>query len=212
MTMTKTLVAAALMALGTLTAQAQDCCQKKEAQDCCQMKKGNPTVENILTRTSIRKYQARAVEAGKIDTLLRAAMAAPTAMNKQPWHFVVVTDKEVLKAIGGERGAERFANVPLAIVVCGDLNKAPQGPGRDFWIQDTSAATENILLAAHAMGLGAVWTSSYPREQRYKEIQAAINAPEHIVPLCVVLIGYPDEQPAPKQKYLQENVTYNQFK
>lgn len=192
----KLMMTAVLLALGMTAAQAQDCCRKK-----------NPVVENILTRTSVRKFQPQAVEEGKIDTLLRAAMAAPTAVNKQPWHFVVVTDKALLAQLGGER----FGEAPLAIVVCGDMTKALQGGGREFWIQDTSAATENLLLAAHAMGLGAVWTSAWPREERYKGIQRLIQAPEHIVPLCVVYAGYPAEQPAPKQKFKPENVTRNHF-
>ena len=188
--------AAVLMALGMTTAQAQHCGHGKKA-----------AIENILTRTSIRKYQDRAIEAGKIDTLLRAAMAAPTAVNKQPWHFVVVTDKQKIAQLGGDR----FGKAPLAIVVCGDMEKALQGPGRDFWIQDVSAATENLLLAAHALGLGAVWTGGYPRMERCANIAAVIGTPEYIIPLCVVYAGYPDEQPEPKQKFKTENVSWNAY-
>lgn len=188
--------AAVLMALGMTTAQAQHCGHGKKA-----------AIENILTRTSIRKYQDRAIEAGKIDTLLRAAMAAPTAVNKQPWHFVVVTDKQKIAQLGGDR----FGKAPLAIVVCGDMEKALQGPGRDFWIQDVSAATENLLLAAHALGLGAVWTGGYPRMERCANIAAAIGTPEYIIPLCVVYVGYPDEQPESKQKFKTENVSWNAY-
>ena len=188
--------AAVLMALGMTTAQAQHCGHGKKA-----------AIENILTRTSIRKYQDRAIEAGKIDTLLRAAMAAPTAVNKQPWHFVVVTDKQKIAQLGGDR----FGKAPLAIVVCGDMEKALEGPGRDFWIQDVSAATENLLLAAHALGLGAVWTGGYPRMERCANIAAVIGTPEYIIPLCVVYVGYPDEQPEPKQKFKTENVSWNAY-
>ena len=119
-------------------------------------------LDNIATRTSIRDYEARPVEKEKIEKMLRAAMAAPTAMNKQPWHFVVVDQRNVLDALAGANPyAKMLKKAPLAIVVCGNTDKMIEGGGRDFWIQDASAATENLLLAAHAMGLGAVWTGAY---------------------------------------------------
>lgn len=197
MKLIKTIVAAALLTLGMQTAAAQECCKKK-----------NAVIESILTRTSIRKWQSQTVEAGKIDTLLRAGMAAPTAVNKQPWHFVAVTDKNIIKQLGG---GDMFAQAPLAIVVCGNMEKALQGPGHDFWIQDVSAATENILLAAHALGLGAVWTGVWPRQERAQNVASVIGSPEYIIPLSVILIGYPAEQPAPKQKFTLENVSYNSY-
>ena len=122
-------------------------------------------LDNIATRTSIRNYEARKVEKEKIEKMLRAAMAAPTAMNKQPWHFVVVDKRDVLDALAEVNPyAKMLKKAPLAIVVCGDTDKMIEGGGRDFWIQDASAATENLLLAAHAMGLGAVWTGAYQSE------------------------------------------------
>ena len=194
--MKRTILTLTVLLLAILSTQAQDCCRDK-----------NAAIENIMTRTSIRKYQNRPVEATKIDTLIRAAMAAPTAVNKQPWHFVVVTDRSELQQLGGER----FGTAPLAIVICGDMEKALQGPGRDFWIQDVSAATENLLLAANALGLGAVWTGAYPRMERCGAIANIIGTPEYIIPLCVVYTGYPDEQPAPKQKYDPAKVSYNAY-
>lgn len=110
-------------------------------------------LDNIATRTSIRDYGARPVEKEKVEKMLRAAMAAPTAMNKQPWHFVVVDQRSVLDSLAGANPyAKMLLKAPLAIVVCGDMDKTIEGGGRDFWIQDASAATENLLLAAHAMG------------------------------------------------------------
>lgn len=194
--MKRTILTLTVLLLTILSTQAQDCCRGK-----------NAAIENIMTRTSIRKYQNRPVEATKIDTLIRAAMAAPTAVNKQPWHFVVVTDRSELQQLGGER----FGTAPLAIVICGDMEKALQGPIRDFWIQDVSAATENLLLAANALGLGAVWTGAYPRMERCGAIADVIGTPEYIIPLCVVYAGYPDEQPAPKQKYDPAKVSYNTY-
>ena len=102
-------------------------------------------------------------------------------------------------------------NAPLAIVVCGDMDKALDGKAKEYWIQDTSAATENILLAAHAMGLGAVWTGQWPMEDRYRQTQQVLGLPETIIPLSTIVIGYPDEDPAPKDKWNPANVSYNQY-
>ena len=172
----------------------------------------NSAIDNIMTRTSIRKYKQQPVEDAKIETMLRAAMAAPTAVNKQPWHFVVVTDKKVLGELAGQgRRGDMLRNAPLAIVVCGNLEKTLEGDAEDFWIQDVSAATENLLLAAHALGLGAVWTGLYPIVERAGQVAQVLGMPEYIMPLCTVVIGYPDEQPTPKNKWNPENVSYNKY-
>ena len=103
------------------------------------------------------------------------------------------------------------AKAPLAIVVCGDMQKTLTGIGQGFWVQDCSAATENILLTANALGLGAVWTGLYPNEERAKAVRDVVKAPEHIVPLCVIVIGHPADTPTPKDKWKPENVSYNKF-
>ncbi len=217
MNMRKKITIMALMLLigGASTIQAQECkhegtgcCQQSEKKECC----NKAAIENIMTRTSIRKYTQQPVEDCKVETMLRAAMAAPTAVNKQPWHFVVVNDKTILGKLAGEgRRGDMLRNAPLAIVVCGDMNKALEGPIRDFWIQDVSAATENLLLAAHALGLGAVWTGLYPNTERAGQVAQTLGMPETMMPLCTVIIGYPDEQPTPKDKWKPENVSYNVF-
>lgn len=167
-------------------------------------------LDNIATRTSIRDYEARKVEKEKIEKMLRAAMAAPTAMNKQPWHFVVVDKRDVLDALAEVNPyAKMLKKAPLAIVVCGDTDKMIEGGGRDFWIQDASAATENLLLAAHAMGLGAVWTGAYPSEERCKGISGALSLSDNLIPLNMIVIGYPAENPQPKEKFKEENISYN---
>lgn len=167
-------------------------------------------LDNIATRTSIRDYEARPVEKEKIEKMLRAAMAAPTAMNKQPWHFVVVDQRNVLDALAGANPyAKMLKKAPLAIVVCGNTDKMIEGGGRDFWIQDASAATENLLLAAHAMGLGAVWTGAYPSEERCISISKVLSLSDNLVPLNMIVVGYPAEHPQPKQKFKEENVSYN---
>ena len=167
-------------------------------------------INNIMTRTSIRQYTNEPVSKADIETMLRAGMAAPTAVNKQPWHFVVVTDKAKLKALSGGRG-RMLEQCAVAIVVCGDMEKAMPGKAKEYWIQDCSAATENILLAANALGLGAVWTGVYPMEDRMAAVSKAMKLPETIVPLCTIVIGHPAEQPKPKDKWKPENESYNEF-
>ena len=172
----------------------------------------NGMIETIMTRTSIRQYTDKPVEKEKIEAMLRAGMAAPTAVNAQPWHFVVVSDKAKLGELAAANPhAGMLKSAPLAIVVCGDMTKAMEGKGRQFWIQDCSAATENILLAAHAQGLGAVWTALYPMEERIQPVSEALKLPDTLIPLCTVVIGYPAEQPEPKDKWKPESVSYNEF-
>ena len=144
--------------------------------------------------------------------MLRAGMAAPTAVNRQPWHFVVINSKEKLAELAGSnpRGG-MLKQAALAIVVCGNMDKALQGPAQGFWIQDCSAATENILLAANALGLGAVWTGLYPDENRAGEVAKILKLPQAFIPLCTIVIGHPAERPQPKDKWKPENVSYNEF-
>ena len=167
-------------------------------------------MKTITTRTSIRKYQDKPVEKEIINQLLRAAMSAPSAMNKQPWHFVVVTKKEVLLSLAlANPYAKMVAHAPLAIVICGDMNKTIEGQGRDFWVQDASATTENLLIAAHAFGLGAVWTGIFPLEERCEAVKQILHLPDHLIPLNTIVIGYPDENPKPKDKFNTENISYD---
>lgn len=167
-------------------------------------------LNNIASRVSVRSYLDKPVEEAKIELLLRAGMAAPSAMNKQPWHFVVVTDKQQLAALAKANPyAGMAAKAPLAIVVCGDMNKALSGNACEFWVQDCSAATENILLAANAMGLGAVWTGTYPSEERVKAVSKVLQLPKKLIPLNTIVIGYPDGTNTPKDKWKPANVSYN---
>ena len=169
-------------------------------------------MENIFTRTSIRAYQERPVEDGKVEKLLRAAMASPTAGNKQPWKFVVIKDKETLRTISDHFHTMKMAqHAPLAIVVCGDMNNTFPKDGRDYWVEDTSAATQNLLLAAHGMGLGAVWCGVYPMQERVEYLKKLLNLPENIVPLNVIPIGYPAEEVLPKDKWKPENIHYEKW-
>lgn len=165
---------------------------------------------NILTRVSVRKYQDKKIDEDTLEKLLRAGMAAPTAGNRQPWHFVVCTDKEVLAHVAAANpNGGMVAQAPLAIVVCGDKSKTFEGEAAEMWVQDCSAATENILLAAHGFGLGAVWTGVYPIKERMSKLSEVLELPETIIPLSVIVIGYPDEMPAVKQKFSEDNVSYD---
>ena len=167
-------------------------------------------IDNIMTRTSIRHYTDQPLEKATIDQLLQAGMAAPTAGNAQPWHFVAITDKSKLKELATtNRHGKMIEDAALTIVVCGDLSKAMKGKAQQYWIQDCSAATQNILLAAHALGLGAVWTGVYPMEERVAAVSQVLQLPERLVPLCTIVIGYPAEQPSPKDKWNPDNVTYH---
>ncbi len=157
----------------------------------------------IATRKSIRKFDPlRAVEGEKVEKILKAAMAAPSAMDRRPWEFVVVKDKQQLQKLGERLPYSRVANgARLAIVVCGSLDNGLPGRGKEYWIHDCSAATENILLAAHGLGLGAVWTGVFPGEERVAIVREILAIPDGYSPLCVIPIGYPAEDPAVKDKW-----------
>ena len=172
----------------------------------------NAALQNIATRTSVRSYLNEPVDAATVEQLLRAGMAAPTAVNRQPWHFVVVNEKSQLEALSKTNPySSMLENAPLAIVVCGDMKKALEGTAREFWVQDCSAATENILLAANALGLGAVWTGAYPSEERCSAISEVLKLPENLIPLNIIVIGYPDGVNEPKDKWKPENISYNVY-
>ena len=197
-----------LMTLAACSTQGTD--ENKEAT-AANNNNGQAAIENIMTRTSIRQYKDQPVEQEKIDIMLKAAMAAPSAVNLQPWHFIVITDKQTIGLLSGQQPT----NAPLLIAVCGDTDKTTMPDGKmklpDFWVEDVSAATENLLLAAHALGLGAVWTGVYPAMERVAEVANVLNCPQNIVPVAVVRVGYPDEAPEPKNKFKEENISYNKF-
>lgn len=168
------------------------------------------TIDDIMTRTSVRAYTDRAVAEETVDTLLRAAMAAPTAGNKQPWRFVVVNDKAMLQKISEDFNTMTMAkNAQLAIIMCGEPAATFPGEGQGYWVQDVSAATENLLLAAHAMGLGAVWCGIYPLSERVAQFSKMLNLPSDILPMACVCIGYPAGETVPKDKWHPEYVRYN---
>lgn len=166
---------------------------------------GQTVLDVIHARTSIRAYRECPVGADTVEMLLRAAMAAPTASNRQPWAFVVVDDRNLLQQLADSLPFARMAaRAPLAVVVCGNAEN-------DWWVQDAAAATENLLLAAQAVGLGAVWTGVYPRSERVQAVRRILRMPHRLVPLNVIPIGYPAETPAPKQKWDPAKVFRNRW-
>ena len=165
----------------------------------------NQTLETIFNRKSVRKYTERPVEKEKLETLVRAGMAAPSSRDRRPWEFVIVTDRDLLDKMGdGLPLARMLKETKQAIIVCGDTVKS-----ENAWQLDCSAAAQNILLAAESIGLGAVWTAAYPYPERMKIIQDALQLPEHILPLTVIPLGYPTAIEKPKDKYNKQQIHYN---
>ena len=166
-------------------------------------------IDAILTRRSIRKFTPELVTEHTLHELLDAAMNAPSSANGQPWHFVVVTDRKKLDSIPEfHQYSSMVKEAPLAIVVCGDL-KLEMGKG--VWVQDCSAATENLLLAAHANGLGAVWLGVYPMEDRIDGVKKLFGLPSDIMPLCIIAIGYPAETKPPANRFNPDRVHRNRW-
>ena len=169
----------------------------------------NAAIECIMTRSSVRSYSDRMVEKATVDTLLRAAMAAPTARDARPWRFIVINERALLDTLAARcPNMSMAAKAPMAVVICGDLEAADAKGGHEYWDQDCSAATENLLLTAHAMGLGAVWCGVYPVKERVEVVTKELKLDENLIPLNLIPIGYPDCEPTIKDKWKPENVIY----
>ncbi len=154
-------------------------------------------INTIFARRSIRKYTTKPVSERDVKTMLEAAMAAPSSSNRKPWHFIVVTDRHMLDKLARVHPhGKMLFEAPLCITVCGDKTISPR-----YWVQDCSAATENILLAAAALGLGAVWLGVHPREGRVGPIRKVLKIPETIAPLNLISIGHPAEEKQPRTQY-----------
>ena len=166
-------------------------------------------MEAILSRRSIRQYTGEPVLEAVIKELLEAAMSAPSANNEQPWQFVIINDRRILDEIPRFHPyAHMLKEASWAIAVCGDMNLDSM---EGYWVQDCSAATENILIAAHAKGLGAVWLGVYPGEDRVKMVQKLLGLPEPVIPLCLISIGYPAEKKPPARRYNESRVHHNRW-
>jgi len=165
--------------------------------------------EAVKSRRSIRAYSAKNVNNESIEMVLRAAMAAPSAGNEQPWEFLLIRNRETLERISAAHPyAEMVRHAPVAILVCGNLTRVRH---QDYWVQDLSAATENMLLAAHALGLGSVWVGIHPREKRVAEIRSVLSLPEEIIPFAILPIGHPGEEKPPEDRYDAQRVYREQW-
>ena len=167
----------------------------------------------IESRKSVRTFTSDKISRAQIDTLLHAAMAAPSGHDMRPWKFIVIKKKELLKTLGKQlSNAKMLLDAPAAIVVCGDMSITDKnGNPSGNWVMDCSAATQNILLTAEAMGLGAVWTGAYPYEERMDMVREVLNLPENLIPLNVIPVGYPAGNAQPKDKYDKSRIRYNGF-
>jgi nitroreductase len=164
-------------------------------------------IDLMFARRSIREYTNQKVSEKDIKTMLEAAMAAPSASNLKPWHFIVVTDREILDNLAEAHPySKTLVRAPLCIVVCGDTKISPL-----FWVHDCSLATENLLLAITALGLGAVWLGVHPSEERINSIRKVLSIPENIIPLNLIPIGHPAEQKESRTQYDEQRVHREQW-
>ena len=161
--------------------------------------------EALLKRRSVRKFTEESVSEEYINELLHAAMSGPSACNKKPWEFYVVSNKEVLEQL---KSASKFTKMqaPLAIIVCGNLSHALPMQLADYWIQDCSAATENILLRATDLGLGAVWCGIHPQKRAEQKVAEILDLSKKEIPLNIILIGHPAEEPEARDQYDEKRV------
>ena len=166
-------------------------------------------MKEIFERRSIRKYTGKEVSDESIKELLKAAMAAPSAGNQQPWDFIVVKDRTVLNEIPKvHQYAQMLKEAPVAIIVCGVLEREKHV---GYWMQDCAAAIENILIEAQFLGLGAVWLGVYPREDRVSGLKKLLEIPENVIPIAVISIGYPAESKEASQRYYENKIHINKW-
>lgn len=167
----------------------------------------DPVLAVIHSRKSVRQYTARPVSDEQVDVLLRAAMAAPTGRDLRPWEFIVVRNRNTLDSLAAVLPyGKMLAQATVALVVCGDTSRSPR-----LWVEDCSMAAQNILLAAEASGLGAVFTAVYPYADRQAAVTRYLHVPEPIVPLTIIPVGYPQGVQTPKRKYDSRKIHYETY-
>jgi nitroreductase len=166
-------------------------------------------LELLITRRSIRKYIDKEVSEEIIGKMLKAGMYAPSAGNQQPWHFIVIRDTTTFEKITiFHPYSKMLSEAKAAILVCADTSIETH---KGYWPLDCSAATENILIAAHGLGLGAVWLGIYPRQERMEGICNLFKLPAHVLPLSLISIGYPAEQKTKPERYKTERIHYEKW-
>lgn len=163
----------------------------------------------IFTRRSIRKYKEGKISQELMRKILYTGMCAPSAGNERPWHFIVIDNRDILNRIADFHPyAKMLTNAAAAIIVCGDLRLEKH---KGFWVQDCSAATENILIEIEELGLGGVWVGVYPMQERVEAIQKLFSLDDNIIPLSIVSIGYPDVKPEQIDRYTEDRVHFNKW-
>ena len=208
MKITNLFLALSIALLSTTSIYAEEAAKPAEGNSPTIM---NETLKTIYQRKSVRHFTDQEVTKEQLETIIRAAMAAPTAINAQPWQFLVVTDKELkAKYAEGNFQADMVKKCSALVVICGDKTLGNERSWT-YWDQDCSAATENLLLAVESIGLGAVWTGVYPGEDRMKTVKERFGLPDNVVPLCVILVGYPDGTDKPKDKWKPERIHWNKY-
>ena len=171
----------------------------------------NPKLQQLFARRSVRRYEDRPIADDLLTDLLQAAMAAPSAVARDPWHFIVVRDRETRGRIADFLPNGGMARQAAAVlVVCGDIERA-HGGLESYLLQDCSAAVENILLAAVALGLGACWLGVHPRPDRIEGMKTLFNLPPQIVPVAGIALGWPAETPEPRTRYRAEVVHWERW-
>jgi nitroreductase len=167
-------------------------------------------LDTIYSRRSIRVYESKKLDKETITQLLKAAMAAPSASNSRPWEFIIVTDEEKINFF---RSKMKYGNYNAAaiIIVCGNTSIAQNDSALRFWVQDCSAATENLLLAAAGLGLGTCWVASYPKEDVMKTVRETLGIPENVYPLNLLYVGYPSEKKEPRTQYDEKRVHWEKY-
>lgn len=164
----------------------------------------------IYKRRSVRIFSKQKVEKDTLTKLLQAAMAAPSASNSKPWEFIAITETEPLDKLRKSLKYGKY-NAPAAIVVCANLELASNESALRFWVQDCSAATENILIAAAGMDLGTVWIGSYPKNDVMDIERKTLGIPENVTPLSLIYVGYPAEEPFPRTQYDEARVHWEKY-
>jgi len=167
-------------------------------------------LDTIYKRRSIRIFEHKQVDKRVLVDLLKAAMAAPSASNARPWEFVVVTDASLLNELQTRLKYGKY-NAPAAIVVCANLSIAKNESAFRFWVQDCSAATENLLIAAAGMGLGTVWIGAYPKDDVLQTLRELLKIPEEVYPLSLVYVGYPAEEKEARTQYEESRVHWQRY-
>ena len=170
-------------------------------------------LDNIMTRRSVRHYTGAPVPVVALEKLVRAGMSAPSSQDTRHFRFIIVNDPELIRALGTSLiYSKMLLTAKHAIVVASDVTVAYGGRETEYWVQDCSAAAENILIAANTLGWGACWTAAYPRPERMKLVKDVLLLPEQVLPLCVIAVGWPSGIEKPRDKFNPNHVHYNTWR